>query len=195
MDIHMPGLDGYATTERIRLFETEQQPIIVALTANAMPTERTRAYEAGMNDIMIKPINKQLMNMVISKWLNLEDADKQRNINNETDTVIFSLKEAEKFTEGNTALALELTHMLKTELPQYQSKIAAALRLKNYDELKSQVHKLHGAARCCGTPALCSAAALMEERIDKQQYDALITAAKKLSHEINRLLEFPIDIH
>jgi two-component system sensor histidine kinase BarA len=195
MDLHMPGLDGYAVTERIRLFETEQKPIIIALTANAMPTERTRAYEAGMNDIMIKPINKQLMNRVISKWLNRENAVKKRDINNETDTVIFSLKEAEKFTEGNTALALELTHMLKTELPGYQSKITAALGLKNYDELKSQVHKLHGAARCCGTPALCSAAALMEERIDKQQYDALTTAARKLSHEINRLLEFPVDIH
>jgi two-component system, NarL family, sensor histidine kinase BarA len=195
MDLHMPGLDGYAVTERIRLIETEQKSIIIALTANAMPAEQTRVYESGMNDIMIKPINKKLMSTVISKWLNQSPVDKQENINYETDAVVFSLKEAEKFTEGNTTLALELTHMLKTELPGYQSKIAAALESKNYDELKSQTHKLHGAARCCGTPALCSAAAHMEECIDKQQYDALTTAARKLIHEISRLLAFPIDIH
>ncbi len=193
MDLHMPGLDGYATTERIRLIETEQTPVIIALTANAMPAERARIYDCGMDDIMIKPINKQLMDTVISKWLTGAPADKEENINDETDAVIFSLKEAEKFTEGNTALALELTHMLKTELPAYQSKISAALESKNYTELKSQTHKLHGAARCCGTPALCSAVAHLEECIDKQHYDALTVAASKLSHEISRLLAFPVN--
>ena len=195
MDLHMPGLDGYATTERIRQLDTVTKPIIIALTANAMPAERTRVYESGMNDIMIKPINEQLMNAVISKWLGQTSADKENIIQNETDNTVFSLEEAEKFTEGNTALALELMHMLKTELPEYRINIASALKSNNYTELKSQVHKLHGASRCCGTPALRNAAAHMEQLIDKQQHDALAMAANKLNHEIDRLIEFPIDDH
>ena len=149
-----------------------------------------------MNDIMIKPINEQLMNAVISKWLGQTPADKKNITQDKTDSTVFSLEKASTFTEGNAALALELIHMLKLELPEYQIKIASALESKNYTELKSQVHKLHGASRCCGTPALCSAAAHMEQLIDnKSQHDVLATAANKLSHEISRLLEISINDH
>jgi CheY-like chemotaxis protein len=195
MDLHMPGLDGYATTERIRLIETSSEPIIIALTANAMPAERTRVYESGMNDIMIKPINEELMNNVVSKWLDQTPDVSPENPQGEIASVIFSLEEAEKFTGGNIALALELTNMLKIELPEYQTNIAVALESGDYAELKSHVHKLHGATRCCGTPALREAAKHMEHLVDQKQYDRLVTAARRLNHEIIRLLDYPVDVH
>ena len=89
----------------------------------------------------------------------------------------------------------ELANMLKAELPEYVIKIAEALESKNYSELKSQVHKLHGAARCCGTPALRQAAEHAEQAIDNKQYDVLTEAISKLSHEISRVLAFSIKMH
>jgi PAS domain S-box-containing protein len=56
MDIEMPVMDGYEATQRIRALPDVPQPWIVALTANAMHSDRMRARAAGMNDFVTKPI-------------------------------------------------------------------------------------------------------------------------------------------
>ena len=56
MDIEMPVMDGYEATQRIRGFTQMSQPWIIALTANAMNSDRIRALAAGMNDFVTKPI-------------------------------------------------------------------------------------------------------------------------------------------
>jgi len=192
MDIHMPGLDGYATTKRIRALETKPAPVIIALTANAMPAEKTRVYASGMNDIMIKPISEQLMNAVIQRWLGSASKTTANHPQETGDTIVFSMEEAEKFTSGNAALAIELVNMLKQELPDYQHGIAQAIQSHDHGALKVQVHKLHGATRCCGTPALRNAAETLERVIDSEQCDELDAATNRLMHEISRLLEHSI---
>lgn len=60
MDWHMPEMDGMEATRIIRQIESNKKvsrPIpIVALTANAMPGERRRCLDAGMNDYLSKPL-------------------------------------------------------------------------------------------------------------------------------------------
>jgi PAS domain S-box-containing protein len=56
MDIEMPVMDGYEATQRIRGLVGVAQPWIIALTANAMHSDKTRARAAGMNDFLTKPI-------------------------------------------------------------------------------------------------------------------------------------------
>lgn len=66
MDCHMPNLDGWEATRRVRAWADDAQASaaqrvasgcpIVALTAAALPEERKRCSEAGMNDFMAKPV-------------------------------------------------------------------------------------------------------------------------------------------
>ncbi|MFC5302889.1 hybrid sensor histidine kinase/response regulator [Azospira restricta] len=75
MDVQMPGLDGYAATERIRHWERQvgaadgRRLPIVALTADAYETDRQRALAVGMDDFMAKPVDLNLLAATLAKWL------------------------------------------------------------------------------------------------------------------------------
>jgi PAS domain S-box-containing protein len=69
-DLHMPGMDGYELTARIRSEETSGRRMpIVALTANALRGERERCIDAGMDDFMLKPVQVAVLQEVLTHWL------------------------------------------------------------------------------------------------------------------------------
>jgi CheY-like chemotaxis protein len=59
MDIHMPGMDGYEATRRIRALDAPEAASIpiIAMTANVFREDIERCLDAGMNSHVGKPIN------------------------------------------------------------------------------------------------------------------------------------------
>jgi len=68
MDCQMPILDGYTTTQRIRQQVDRHQPIILALTANAMKNDRSKCLKCGMNDYLSKPLRKEDLVAKLHYW-------------------------------------------------------------------------------------------------------------------------------
>ena len=67
MDMQMPVMDGLEATRAIRTLNVKQ-PVIMALTANAMDTDQQLCLQAGMDDYICKPVKlDELMNK-LSKW-------------------------------------------------------------------------------------------------------------------------------
>ncbi len=56
MDIQMPGMDGYTTTQQIRKQYSRDQLPIIAMTANVQEEDRQQAFASGMNDFLAKPV-------------------------------------------------------------------------------------------------------------------------------------------
>ncbi len=59
MDVQMPKMDGYTATREIRTLDNNKKANIpiIAMTANAFDEDRKKAFEAGMNGHIAKPIN------------------------------------------------------------------------------------------------------------------------------------------
>jgi CheY-like chemotaxis protein len=69
MDIQMPIMDGYEATRRIRTdVPRENQPIIIAMTANALQGDQEKCIDIGMNDYMSKPILVDEVKRMMKKW-------------------------------------------------------------------------------------------------------------------------------
>lgn len=67
MDMQMPDIDGVEATKIIRR-KAGEQPVIIAMTANAMKEDRDKCINAGMNDYISKPINQGTLIELLKKW-------------------------------------------------------------------------------------------------------------------------------
>jgi CheY-like chemotaxis protein len=66
MDVQMPEMDGLEATRMIRLC-LNVQPIIIAMTANAMQGDREACINAGMDDYISKPVNMEELMILLEK--------------------------------------------------------------------------------------------------------------------------------
>ncbi|HOF09703.1 MAG TPA: PAS domain S-box protein [Opitutaceae bacterium] len=69
MDVQMPEMDGLIATQEIRRrFPASRQPVIIALTANALCGDREKCVEAGMDDYLGKPIRAVDLRSKLEYW-------------------------------------------------------------------------------------------------------------------------------
>jgi CheY-like chemotaxis protein len=72
MDLHMPVMDGYGATEKIRAWEGHNalpRLPIIALTADAFEEDRQHCLAVGMDDFLTKPIALEALKAAMTQWL------------------------------------------------------------------------------------------------------------------------------
>lgn len=68
MGIQMPITDGYQATRLTRGDERFNSLPIIAMTANAMNTDRTECLKSGMNEHIGKPFDPEALKRLLEKW-------------------------------------------------------------------------------------------------------------------------------
>jgi CheY-like chemotaxis protein len=69
MDLQMPVLDGFNAARAIRLEPLNADTPIIAITANDAEEDRQGTIAAGMNDLIPKPVDPELLYVTLLKWL------------------------------------------------------------------------------------------------------------------------------
>lgn len=67
MDIRLPKMNGYDATREIRKFRKEVP--IIAQTAYVLPEEKGKVLEVGCNDLITKPIVKDILLETVAKYI------------------------------------------------------------------------------------------------------------------------------
>mgnify|MGYP002778460285 CR=1 FL=1 len=71
LDIHLPGIDGFATLQRLRE-ATDLAPLaVVAVTASVMSGDRARLQQAGFDGVLPKPVRLEALRGVVRTHCNL----------------------------------------------------------------------------------------------------------------------------
>ncbi|MFT5098231.1 MAG: signal transduction histidine kinase/DNA-binding NarL/FixJ family response regulator [Planctomycetaceae bacterium] len=73
MDIHMPDIDGVEATRQIRTFASDDLLPIIAMTAYTDAQEKAACLDAGMNDLLTKPIIREQLHKTLATWLAKEE--------------------------------------------------------------------------------------------------------------------------
>ena len=73
MDIEMPGINGIETTRQLRLNPALTSIPVIAMTAHHSEDTRAACYAAGMNDMLVKPIDAATLAKLLAHWLKIDD--------------------------------------------------------------------------------------------------------------------------
>lgn len=171
MDHMMPIMDGVETVQKIRKLDVpySRQVPIVALTANAISGVKEMFIEAGMNDFLAKPIDLQLLEEILERWL--PGGRKEVAKETEGDSVVVSLQdgtyevphEAPKqststipgmdyeaalaYFGGNQDILVGVLEVFCQESHERIKELERVLHQKDYDTYIIEAHGLKSAAK------------------------------------------------
>ncbi len=177
MDIQMPIMNGLEAAQAIRAQERGGQRVpIIALTAHALGSEREYWLRNGIDDYLSKPLDESQLHHILQQWT--------RYIGKAAGVIDWP--EAERLAGGRRSLAEQLISTLIDDIPLAREQLINASSAQDATAWHRAVHRLLGACRYTGVPALRAAleAALA---LPSGSWDAGLQ--QRILHEMDALLQ------
>ncbi len=144
MDIHMPEMDGFEATEKIRIFEAgKKHTPVIALTADAMKGDREKCIEAGMDDYISKPYNQTKIINTIKKFLQDIISCDIKNYNHRS-ICIFNKDILLERLSNNTGLYRKIILQTLQQLPENIVALKKEIKNCNFKEIFYHSHTIKG---------------------------------------------------
>jgi PAS domain S-box-containing protein len=150
MDLHMPEMNGFETTEYIRNKMNSQIPII-ALTADVTSADLKKCTAVGMNDYISKPLDEKLLyNKIIDllkKPVLIQDTPLPAGKSKYVDLTYLN-----KRTKDNLELMMEMITLYLKQTPPLINQMKQGLHDKDWDSVYTAAHKLIPSFSIMGIP-------------------------------------------
>nr|WP_262709539.1 ATP-binding protein [Flavobacterium caseinilyticum] len=147
MDLQMPVMNGFETTEYIRKTMNSKIPII-ALTADVTTVDLAKCKAAGMNDYLAKPIDERVLYSKIIGILKNPEVAKfgKKNVGKKNDSgkkvKCINMVYLNEHTKSNPVLIKEMISLYLIQTPPLINTIKQSLEDKNWPSLAAAVHKM-----------------------------------------------------
>jgi len=179
LDLHMPEMDGFEVVRAIRASEagTARHLPIVALTARSSSRDRERAFAAGMDDFLSKPLDVKALWAVIDRVV----ATVPR-------AQLLDLRVIAQTCGGRPAVLERLCEMFRRSVPTHVAATRAALDERNFARLQASAHVLAGTLSAFSTIAGALASTLEDAAVD-QDLERCVSLVSQVESSCARLLE------
>jgi two-component system sensor histidine kinase/response regulator len=210
MDMQMPVMDGVTATREIRKRPEGATLPIVAMTANAMASDRDRCLEAGMNDHVAKPIDPEQLWITLRRWIKpMRDATGPMSVPatyadtaSVTATRIaiepmagLDVKVGLRHALGREALYLSLLRKFSDGQRNFPARLANALGMDDWQTAERLVHTLKGLSAQIGAQELRAMAESLEQCLKNHESKESITASlETISPPLSALIA-AINVH
>lgn len=196
-DCQMPGMTGYELARNIRQHEAHAgrgHVPIIACTALALPEERERCLQAGMSDVMFKPVGLRTMMEGLERWLPLPtqrpgDAigiEAGRTRLNGSKVVDREYLEATWGSDEKRIQAILDSYVRSTR--EDIAELQRAIARRDLDAAMQMAHRMLGASRMVGARGISESCELIYSGGREKNWDALANAMDALDAEYSRLI-------
>lgn len=207
MDCQMPILDGLKTTKVIRSrpissFVNHRQPIVIAITANAMKEDQQSCLDAGMDDYFSKPITKDKLATLLELWSSRIMAGRLVTIpdpepavlitNNPLTDLPIDWEHLHQISDNDPEFELEILKVFVEDSLFHVEGIKAAITVNDFPQLAREAHHLKGSSGNVGATAMRKIAEELEQLSRKQSFVGAYELVLGLVDFINKIQAFLI---
>jgi two-component system, sensor histidine kinase and response regulator len=200
MDIQMPVMDGY-TAARILRERLPDLPIL-ALTAHALVEERAKVINAGMNDIITKPILPELLYAALEQWLPIKSgqaassrhgdepvpstpaASASAATSVDIDPAVLALEAGMITANGDPGFYARMLRMFEASPAANLPALSALIESGDLDTARRQAHSLKGMSGSIGAIALQAVMSQLEAALKDEN---AVRARELLTDSADRL--------
>jgi predicted ATPase/signal transduction histidine kinase/CheY-like chemotaxis protein/HPt (histidine-containing phosphotransfer) domain-containing protein len=203
MDVQMPVMSGYEATRAIRVDPRYTKLPIIAMTAHAMQGASEECMSSGMNDYVVKPINKGALFSILNRWVKPRlhvrcdepatvcgEVNIQANDPGLPDTLpgIDIVSGLERLS-GNRNLYAKLLKMFSRDYAGMTDEIKAALNRKDTETAERLTHTIRGVAGNLSARDLQRSASELEKGIKQQIPEKLDILLETFEHYLTQVVE------
>ena len=202
MDCQMPVMDGFEAAQAIRQGQAGdlyKEVIIVALTANAMKGDRERCLQVGMTDYLAKPIEPELLNQVLKKYLlstSLEIGEVASQLvlaNHQTDSMraekpVWNRAWISNRLRNREKSVARVVQVFLTDMPNRMTALRDSIESADVDNIRSTAHAIKGSAGNLGAEGLMCIAEQMESLSDTSNQVELKNLFPEIESQFNLLV-------
>ncbi|MBF0296343.1 MAG: response regulator [Magnetococcales bacterium] len=167
MDVMMPDMDGLETTRQLRVKEASlgrRRIPVIALTGNAMQSDREQTKAAGCDFHLAKPLRRDELLDVLDRYLGMGGSvPAQGATSNPPEEVMIDLERLTQLRKDTGANFPRLLEMFLANLPGRLQGMQTALAQRELDALQQLSHRLKGMAATMGLMRLTNACIRLEK--------------------------------
>ncbi|HEX4872129.1 MAG TPA: response regulator, partial [Nevskiaceae bacterium] len=200
MDLQMPEMDGLEATRRLRADPRWRQLPVLAMTANAMESDRQACLAAGMNDHLAKPIDLDRLYDSLMRWLPAREESRPLRAEARSETAALpSLPGVDAAlglarVGGQPARYRSLLQRFVQTQGDLPEQIAAALERGDPATAQGRLHSLRGTAASLGAERLAALAARIETTLRESRSAPASAPAEAVAALIEAMRELRVAV-